>query len=663
VNQVAPTVSVLMPTYRQAAFVARSLGSLLTQTFGDFECIVVDDGSDDGTGDLIRTYDDPRIRYVRFRENRGLGVALNTATGMARGALLSYLPTDDRYDSDHLATCVSTLTERPEVYLAYSGVRWVSRTRGISIQPPTSSPTLRPDIPPGSEKRVLAKPDPRILPRLDVRSGNFLALVQVVHRRGLEDRVRWRERATIVSDSLEVDFWRELIQQGARFHHTGATTCEWGDHPQQRHKIIAGRGQVSGDQLGHGFGLSRYRQFYGIRPGVQLNWQPATEGMAVDEHVRYGPLTRGTARRATPSDGLNILLVGALSFNPERILALERDGHRLTGLWMTEPHFWENTGPLPFGNIGHIPHTRDWHRRVRELRPDVVYALLNWQAIPIMHEVLTAGLDAPFVLHLKESPMTAMQVGTWPMLRELILGSDARLFISEQARSWSELTLGRSFRDEHTLIMDGDLPLADWAVDDWADSIGEPDEPHTVCVGRMFLEPMTELAARGIHVHHYGSAYARWGSRWVRAAGQTPYLHLHPDIEPRDWVRGLSRYDAGWLHVNSSSNGGDLRTATWDDLNVPARLNTYAVAGLPWIFQRNPGSDVAVATMAGHYDVGVAYDNIDHLAELLRHERRTRARRTAMRRHRPQFLFDTHVPRLVELFRSLVRGGPHQNQA
>ena len=73
-----PSVSVLMPTYEQSCFIERALDSLLAQTLVDWEAIIIDDGSRDGTGQLLARYtDDIRIRYFRLPENQGLGHALN----------------------------------------------------------------------------------------------------------------------------------------------------------------------------------------------------------------------------------------------------------------------------------------------------------------------------------------------------------------------------------------------------------------------------------------------------------------------------------------------------------------------------------------------------------------------------------------------------------
>ena len=123
-GQPLPKVSVLMPTFKHAAFIRRALESLRAQTFEDWELVIVDDGSPDDTQRIVAPYlDDSRIQYTRLARNGGLGAALNLATSQARGRYLAYLPSDDVYYPEHLDQLVAVLDSQPEVHLAYGGVR------------------------------------------------------------------------------------------------------------------------------------------------------------------------------------------------------------------------------------------------------------------------------------------------------------------------------------------------------------------------------------------------------------------------------------------------------------------------------------------------------------------------------------------------------------
>jgi hypothetical protein len=205
-------------------------------------------------------------------------------------------------------------------------------------------------------------------------------------------------------------------------------------------------------------------------------------------------------------------------------------------------------------------------------------------------------------------------------------------------------------------VLDGDLPKADWFTDEWAPKLSDADgEIHTVLPGRpLGLEPFEEIAAAGIHVHFYGEQFHEITPNQVRAGLATGYMHLHSSVGNEDWVRELSQYDAAWLHLFTSRNQGDLRRAHWDDLNLPARLGTYAAAGLPWIMRDNSGHRVALQRIAEELDVGLPFRSYAELGQLLRDKARVRQLSANMRAARHQFAFDTHVPALVELFRSVI---------
>lgn len=92
-----PKVSVIIPSYNRAHLLSRALKSVLNQTFQDFELIVVDDASTDGTGQLTSTFGDERIRYIRHDTNKGSNASRNTGLRHARGEYVAFLDSDDEW--------------------------------------------------------------------------------------------------------------------------------------------------------------------------------------------------------------------------------------------------------------------------------------------------------------------------------------------------------------------------------------------------------------------------------------------------------------------------------------------------------------------------------------------------------------------------------------
>ncbi len=92
-----PTVSVVIPTYNRTHAVGRAIRSVLNQTYQNFEIIVIDDGSTDTTPEVVAGFHDPRLRYVRYAENRGGGPARNAGIEVARGKYIAFLDSDDEW--------------------------------------------------------------------------------------------------------------------------------------------------------------------------------------------------------------------------------------------------------------------------------------------------------------------------------------------------------------------------------------------------------------------------------------------------------------------------------------------------------------------------------------------------------------------------------------
>lgn len=115
-----PTVSVVIPLYNKAAYIADAVRSVQAQTFSDFELLVVDDGSTDGGGAVARAAADQRLRLIR-QDNAGAGAARNAGIAAARGRWIAFLDADDRWRPSRLARQLGILDRHPDLVWAAGG--------------------------------------------------------------------------------------------------------------------------------------------------------------------------------------------------------------------------------------------------------------------------------------------------------------------------------------------------------------------------------------------------------------------------------------------------------------------------------------------------------------------------------------------------------------
>lgn len=118
-DKTKPMVSVVTPTYNRADFLAEAIDSVLAQTYTRFEMIIVDDGSTDGTRELVERYsDDPRIRYF-YQENQGQSVARNWGIAEAKGEFVCFLDSDNAWFPHKLERSLDVFRANPSVDIVY----------------------------------------------------------------------------------------------------------------------------------------------------------------------------------------------------------------------------------------------------------------------------------------------------------------------------------------------------------------------------------------------------------------------------------------------------------------------------------------------------------------------------------------------------------------
>jgi len=116
----SPLVSIIIPAYNNAEYLPDAIQSVLDQTYPNLELIVVNDASPDNTSEVVKKYNDPRIRYVVHENNQGLSAARNTGILTAKGDIVALLDGDDFYHPDKFQEHVDFLEKNPDIGVTYN---------------------------------------------------------------------------------------------------------------------------------------------------------------------------------------------------------------------------------------------------------------------------------------------------------------------------------------------------------------------------------------------------------------------------------------------------------------------------------------------------------------------------------------------------------------
>ena len=126
-----PSVSVIIPTFNRAEKVVRAIESVISQTFTDFEIIVVDDGSADGTENAVARFD-KRIIYITHPSNLGVSAARNTGVKKSRAPLIAFLDSDDHWLPEKLAVQAGFFNNHPEALACQTEEIWIRKGRRVN---------------------------------------------------------------------------------------------------------------------------------------------------------------------------------------------------------------------------------------------------------------------------------------------------------------------------------------------------------------------------------------------------------------------------------------------------------------------------------------------------------------------------------------------------
>ncbi len=125
-------ISVVIPLYNKEALIGRTLESVLAQSYRDFEVVVVDDGSRDGSAAVVESFDDPRIRLIR-QENAGVSAARNRGIAEARGEFIALLDADDIWKPSYLATVADLIERYPQCDVFATGYEFIDEYGKVSL--------------------------------------------------------------------------------------------------------------------------------------------------------------------------------------------------------------------------------------------------------------------------------------------------------------------------------------------------------------------------------------------------------------------------------------------------------------------------------------------------------------------------------------------------
>ncbi len=135
-----PAVSVIIPVYNSATFIEKTILSALSQTYTDIEVIAVDDGSTDGSCEIIKRFTDSRLKLIK-QKNAGVSAARNTGIQNSKGEFIALLDHDDLWYPEKLEKQIPLLEKSSDVGLVYSNASYIdAEGNQIDWQPPQFEP-------------------------------------------------------------------------------------------------------------------------------------------------------------------------------------------------------------------------------------------------------------------------------------------------------------------------------------------------------------------------------------------------------------------------------------------------------------------------------------------------------------------------------------------
>jgi glycosyltransferase involved in cell wall biosynthesis len=208
-----PQVSICIPAYNAAAFIAETLASVKTQTFSSWEVIVTEDGTKDRTRSLVTEFAktvSQNVVYNRHEHNQGLPRTRNTGIGAARGEWIAFLDADDFWEPDHLESLLG-LTKKTSYDMVFGGSELFDHEtrKATGVRIPT-------------EKHLRELPYSLFMGLLSVMPSSVLIHRQAIERFGLV--------AAEFPHVNDTEYWLRILRGGGRIGYAGGITCHYRLH-------------------------------------------------------------------------------------------------------------------------------------------------------------------------------------------------------------------------------------------------------------------------------------------------------------------------------------------------------------------------------------------------------------------------------------------------
>jgi glycosyltransferase involved in cell wall biosynthesis len=195
-----PLVSVVIPTYNHASYLGRALQSVLDQTYTNWEAIVIDNHSTDKTDEVMASFADPRINYLKIHNNSVIAASRNLGIRAAKGEWIAFLDSDDWWTADKLQVCFDCIDDK--VDLVYHDLE-------IVRDPPSLFKRKH------KKSRQVKKP---VLKDLLLK-GNAIATTSVLVRKGLLVQIGGMDESVKMIAAEDYNTWLRIAQLTDNFFH------------------------------------------------------------------------------------------------------------------------------------------------------------------------------------------------------------------------------------------------------------------------------------------------------------------------------------------------------------------------------------------------------------------------------------------------------------